>query len=396
MPSRRYFVAIAIFISAVASSCASLESRLPVPKILVEDAQIEGFSDIRYWGDQLPSDVDRVIQEHYLQLKKERPELLRKKRFVVNILAISGGGSNGAFGAGLLNGWSARGTRPEFEIVTGISTGALSAPLVFLGSNYDPLLKKIYTSYQTSDLVNKQILSGVLGGQALGDSKPLLKIISEIVDQEFLSEVAQEHNRGRRLYVGTTNLDAQRPVIWDMGAIAASGHKESLQLFRSILLASASLPGIFPPVKIKVRANGQNYDELHVDGGTTNQVFVSPTQLKLSYADKKMGINPRRRLYIIRNGHIGPEWQAIKPTTPSIAARSVSTLIKTQGNGDLVRIYLFSRSNRIVYNLAFIPQQFTAESKEAFDREYMTELYQYAFDLGKAGYPWSKNPPGFR
>jgi predicted acylesterase/phospholipase RssA len=252
--------------------------------------------------------MDALSKEKWAQVKATRPQLLQTgRRPQISFLAVSGGGSDGAFGAGLLVGWTARGDRPEFDIVTGVSTGALTAPFAFLGPRHDGALKEVYTKYSTDELVTKQPIRGLLGGEALANNAPLARVIASYVNEGFLQEVAHEHAPGRRLLIGTTNLDAQRPVIWDMGRIASSPH--ALELFRSVLLASAAIPGVFPPVFIKVQADGQAREEMHVDGGTTNQVFLLPTQITTGGIDAKLGINPIRRLYIIRNGRLDPEFK---------------------------------------------------------------------------------------
>ncbi|MGH6803389.1 MAG: patatin-like phospholipase family protein [Methyloceanibacter sp.] len=327
-------------------------------------------------------------------MKANRPELLRKGgKPQISFLAVSGGGSDGAFGAGLLVGWSARGNRPEFDIVTGISTGALTAPFAFLGPRYDPALKQVYTSYSTDQLVKKQPVRGLLGGEALASNAPLAAVIASYITEDFLKEVAHEHNRGRRLLIGTTNLDAQRPVIWDMGKIATSGDPRALELFRNVLLASAAIPGVFPPVYVKVQVERQVDEEMHVDGGTTNQVFLLPTQIRAGGMDAKLGISPIRRLYIIRNGRVAPEFKAVKGSTLAIAGRSISTLIKTQAIGDLYQMYELARSNHVDYNLAYIPGDFPDTSKEAFDQQYMSKLFDLGFKLGQSGSAWKKTPP---
>jgi hypothetical protein len=166
-----------------------------------------------------------------------------------------------------------------------------------------------------------------------------------------------------------------------------------LELFRSVLLASAAIPGVFPPVFIKVQAEGQAREEMHVDGGTTNQVFLLPTQITTGGIDAKLGINPIRRLYIIRNGRLDPEFKVVKASTLAITGRSISTLIKTQGIGDLYQMYEFARRNRIEYDLAYIPGDFPDTSKESFDTVYMSRLFDLGFQLGKDGHPWAKSPP---
>jgi hypothetical protein len=374
------------------AACAGLP-RDPVTPELVEKASVLDGAQVRYWGDRAPPNMSALTAEKWAQVRSTRPELLRKKRPLVSFLAISGGGSDGAFGAGLLVGWTARGDRPEFDIVTGVSTGALTAPFAFLGPRYDPALKSVYTSYSTDQLVTKHPVRGLLGGDALASNAPLAGVIAGFITPEFLQEVAHEHARGRRLLIGTTNLDAQRPVIWDMGRIASSGDPGALALFRNVLLASAAIPGLFPPVYIEVNAEGQLRQEMHVDGGTTNQVFLLPTQIKSGSIDAKLGISPIRRLYIVRNGRIDPEFKVVKASTLAIAGRSISTLIKTQGIGDLYQMYEFAKRNGVAYNLAYIPGSFPDTSTEAFDPAYMSKLFDLGLQLGKGGNPWKKTPP---
>ncbi len=258
---------------------------------------------VRFWGDALPENYDQIVAEIIDQLKINRPELTkRRSNATTEYLAISGGGSDGAFGAGLLVGWSDAGTRPQFEMVTGISTGALAAPFAYLGSGYDRQLRQMYTAYTTSQIARPQFLAGILGGSSLSDNSRLADMIARYVDANMLRQIAIEHAKGRRLLIGTTDLDAQRPVVWDMGAIASSGHPEALPLFRKILLASAAIPGLFPPVFIDVVAGGKRWKEMHVDGGVTGQVFFLPSQIMFAPLDKKYGLYSKRNLYIIRNG----------------------------------------------------------------------------------------------
>lgn len=377
-------------------SCASSGPRNAVPDNLVNQASVAGMTQIRFWGDQKPTDLAAMVKEKQAQTKTARPHMAKRgARPKVKFLAISGGGSDGAFGAGLLNGWSDSGTRPEFEIVTGISTGALIAPFAFLGKRYDPVLKEMYTAHSTKDFLIKRPVAGLMGGDSLANNEPFQRLVAKYFDQAMMTEIAKEHNRGRRLLIGTTNLDAQRPVIWDAGRIAASGHPQSLQLLRQIFLASASVPGAFPPVLINVNADGKNFQEMHVDGGTTTQVFLVPGQIMVSSIDKKTGVRPTRSLYVIRNGRLSPETNPVRDRTLSIAARSVSTLIKNQGIGDLYRLHSFSRRNGIRFKLAYIPGDFKDTSTETFDKAYMTKLFSLGYSLGKKGYRWQTTPPGF-
>jgi predicted acylesterase/phospholipase RssA len=386
----------ALLVAGALAGCASAIARNPVPAALENQAEVVGMgaAPIRFWGDELPPNADAMVKEKWAQVRANRPEMLSQgRRPVVNFLALSGGGSDGAFGAGVLCGWTASGKRPEFDLVTGVSTGALTAPFAFLGPKYDEALKTVFTTSTTQDIAIAQPVRGLLGGDSLASNAPLAKVVAHYVNAEFLQEVATEHRKGRRLLIGTTNLDAERPVIWDMGQIAVSGRPESLELFRKVLLASAAIPAVFPPGFVKVAAEGGFYDEMHVDGGATREVFLVPTQFMAKKADGNLGINPVRRAYIIRNGRVAPEYKPVKAKTLSIAGRAVSSLIKSQGVGDLYELFVFSKKNGIDYNLAYIPGDFIDTSTQAFDPVYMGKLFNLGYQLAEAGYPWKKTPP---
>jgi hypothetical protein len=197
------------------------------------------------------------------------------------------------------------------------------------------------------------------------------------------------------LFIGTTNLDADRAMIWDMGAIAASSQPDRLKLFKQVMLASTSIPGIFPPVEIEVTAAGKTYREMHVDGGTSNQVFLMPASLRLGAIDKTFHRRIKARLYVIRNGHTTPEPGTVKITLPAIAKKSVSSLIKTQAIGDLYRLYAISERDGIDYHYVDVPADFTLEPKTPFDNRFTRELYEKGYAIGKKGLPWKKVPPGY-
>ena len=379
------------------SGCAAQLVRTPVPANLVDKAAIANAPDVRYWGDALPKNIRQAFALSARQTRETRPHLFKNgRRKTAKFLAISGGGSHGAFGAGLLVGWTAAGTRPEFDLVTGVSTGALSAPFVFLGPRYDRQLKEIYTRYGTEQLIQKQVIAGLLGGAAIADNSKLAAVIASYVDRAFLRAIAREHRRGRRLLISTTNIDAERPVVWDMGRIAQRDSKRSLALFRKILLASAAVPAVFPPVVINVTAGGKRLQELHVDGGTTGQVFFLPPQLLVrNFVPKKRRRHPiDAELYVVMNGSLSPKFQTVDARTAVIASRSLWTIMKQQAIGDLYKLYVEARNNRIKYFQASIPDSFTLTSKEPFDLAYMKALFQHGFDLGRRGYHWARLPPG--
>lgn len=383
-----------VVVGTLVCACAA-EVRNIAPPVALNEAQLLGLESnkIRFWGDEVPKDLERIVAEAQAERKKAIANgTAPKPSDVENILAISGGGSDGAFGAGLLNGWTKSGKRPTFKVVTGVSTGALIAPFAFLGSDKDDLLREFYTQHSTKDIVKPTIVQGIFGGAALSNSTPLAQLIAKYIDRATFDRIAQEHRRGRRLLVGTTNIDAQRSVIWNMGKIATIGNDSALKLFRKIILASASIGGAFPPVKIDVMINGQWRQELHVDGGTTDNIVLLPVQINISIFDKGRKKKPKRRIYILVNSHLNPEWKATEATAINIASRSIATLIKHQTIGDVRKLYDFSKANKIEFNLATIPKDFKETSKEAFDKNYMTKLFRYGEQLGTQGFPWSKKP----
>ncbi len=377
------------------ASCAALPDRHPPAEAVYESAQIPGLPDIRIWGDSRPEDMikwvtraDEILQELSADAIAANRPLER------NLLALSGGAEDGAFGAGLLNGWTESGQRPEFAMVTGISTGALIAPFAFLGPDYDDELREVFTTLDKGKVLNLQILSGLLGGLAFADTDPFKETISRYATQEMLDAIAAEHRKGRGLLIGTTNLDAGRPVIWNIGALANSGDWRALRLFRDILLASASVPGAFPPVLFEVEAGGEAYDEMHVDGGVGSQVFAYPPSVSLKAIGANLGVPVKRTLYVVRNAKLAASYQAVKPRLGQIAARSLVVLIKHQGIGDVFRIYALAQRDNVDFRLAFIPPEFDVELKEPFDQNYMSALYDLGYEIGRSGDFWLEKPPG--
>jgi len=256
-------------------------------------------------------------------------------------------------------------------------------------------VKQAYTTTSTADVVDINFIPAVLGIAAGISSNDLFeKLIARYLTPEIFEAIRREYHKGRMLLIGTTNLESQQPVIWNIGAIAASGKPDALDLARHILMASASIPGVFPPVRLQVTVDGKFYDELHADGGVTRQVFLLPPGYDPELVDKAIGWKAQRRAFIIRNGLVRPEYQAVNDSLLPLALRSVSTLIKTQGVGDLYRIYLFCQRYSIQYNLAYIPNEFEAPPHAMFDEKFMNSLYDLGYQESIRGYPWRKQPPG--
>lgn len=378
--------------------CATPTRLAAVPVQDTTRAEIPGVPNARYWVD---ADLEPFMRDTMAALEHERAYLARIGHQgalpPAVFLAVSGGGDDGAFGAGLLVGWTETGTRPEFKGVTGVSTGALIAPFAFLGPDYDDELRAVYTTIGPPDVLRPRGLLAALTSDGMADNRPLGELISRYVNAELLARIAAEYEKGRLLLIGTTNLDARRPVIWNMGsiAVAARDNPEALDLFRRIMLASAAIPAAFPPTLFDVEVDGQPYQEMHVDGGAMAQVFLYPPRLFDTLRSEGLKVADReRKVYIIRNARLDPEWASVQRSTLSIAGRAISTLIQSQGLGDLYRIYLTAQHDGLDYNLAFIGADFTVVRKEDFDNEYMRALFDYGYQLGRKGYPWHKTPPG--
>jgi len=291
-------------------------------------------------------------------------------------------------------GWTESGHRPSFDLVTGISAGALIAPFAFLGPDYDARLRALFTDVAPSDLLrfNSRAIA-VLFGEALADTTPLYRLIERQADEAMLAAIAREYRRGRLLLIGTTNLDLQRPVVWNIGAIAASGHPQALALFRSILLASASIPGAFPPVLIDVEHDGRRFQEMHVDGGAAAQVFFSPPQLELRLAVGDAAGRRQRVVWVVRNGRMDAEASSVNRGLFSIAARSLATLLHYSGVNDIHRIHLAAQRDGLEFRLAAIGADFRAPRREPFDPAFMRALFDYGQAAGRDGRIWLDAPP---
>jgi hypothetical protein len=386
-----FFLAALIAVVALVA-CGPLHRLPPVPQAQENDITVLGLKDVRYWGDEV---TPPMIRDGLAAYQREQAYAASTGHIgplpPAYYLAISGGGENGAFGAGLLVGWSASGTRPTFKVVTGISTGALIAPFAFLGAAYDAQLKAVYTQISPKDVLEQRWIISGLFGDAMATNEPLFRTLQRYVTPELIQAIATEYDHGRLLLIATTDLDAGRPVIWDIGKIAASGKAGAITLIQKLMLASAAIPVAFPPMMIDVEAGGKSYQEMNVDGGAAAQVFVYPPGLRIN----QMGVTRKRILYVIRNARLDPQWADVNRQTLSIADRATSSMIQTQGIGDLYRIYSVSERDDVDFNLASMPSTFDGKLRYAFDPDYMNALFHVGYDMGKAGYRWAKVPPGY-
>ena len=384
----------ALFFAATLGACSSLVREPAVPSPLTDRATVlGGVSNARYFAD---TQVPALTREAFAALDRERAQLGPRaagRLPPANFLAVSGGGDNGAFGAGLLIGWTERGDRPQFKLVTGVSTGALIAPFAFLGSSYDGVLRHVYTGVDQSAIFKSRSMLTALFSDALSDTTPLFELISQYVDDRMLAAIASEYRKGRLLLIGTTDLDAQRPVIWNIGAIAESGRPGAIELVRKILLASAAIPAAFPPVLIDVEVDGKPYQEMHVDGGAIAQTFLYPPTLTAGVNLRTGPLARERHAYVIRNGRLDPEWASTDRRVFSIAGRAVNTMIHYSGQNDVFRLQTTTTRDGLDFSLAYIGRDFTVEHTEQFDPTYMRALFEYGRAQIKNGTAWKKSSP---
>ncbi len=302
-------------------------------------------------------------------------------------LALSSGGADGAFGAGLINGLTESGKRPDYSVVTGVSTGALMAPFIFAGPKYDGALRDAYTKISAADIFE---IGGT--GESFVNSWPLKDLIAKQITPSVLADIAAAHNSGRRLFVVTTDIDAERSMVWNMGAIAAHGGDAALKLFRQVLLASSAIPGGFPPVLIDVEANGKHFQEMHVDGGVGGQFFVAPAAALAAAGDYRL---PATQLYLVINSGLEPQLQAVDRNTASILTSTVGAAVKIDTRLMIDRAYIAAKRSEAGFNVATIPPDFNAPSRGPFDPIYMGALYQAGENLGKSATPFANQPPPY-
>jgi len=370
---------VAVVTLGMALAACGTVPRVPFTADQQAEANVPGFRDVRFWADSqtVAREAARFSQQHPGEF---------------SYLALSGGGGDGAFGAGLLNGWTQAGGRPAFTVVSGVSTGALMAPFAFLGPAYDGTLRDIYTGGFGITLVDSPSLINAVFGSGVFDGNRLRSLVRKFVTDRVVAQIADEHRKGRRLLMLTTNLDAQRPVIWNMGAIAASGSPDAAEMFRSVMTASASIPGVFAPTLIPAESNGHVFSEMHVDGGVTANVFILPQDVLLQ--SPRLLAGRQANFYVIMNGKIEPSFDVVRNRTTDIAGRAISTMTQVQSRATLQATHTFARRNGIGFHLAFIPEDVPDGGSMGFDTGYMRGIYAYGYERSLSGRIWSTTPPG--
>jgi hypothetical protein len=382
-------------LAATLPACASPERGPAVPTSLTGKATVLGVPNERFFPASNPGALEKEFYDTVMRLTVSKGLKSPLELPKLEMLAVSGGGENGAFGAGLLCGWTDQGTRPEFEVVTGISTGALTAPFAFLGPSYDAQLKAVYTQLEPKQVLVPRFFTAALWDDAMADNAPLYKTISHYIDDRMLADIGRAYDGGRLLLVASTDLDAQQPVIWNIGAIAKSGHPKAADTIRKVLLASAAIPGAFPPTMFDVTLDGKSYQEMHVDGGAFAQTFLYPPSVTAMRRQRLQARLPTLKLdaYVIRNGRLDSEWANVERRTLGIAGRAISTMITAAGYNDVVKIYFNCQRDDIGYHLAFMGSDFNTPLPAPFDPTYMKALYDYGYQRARRGYDWSTKPP---
>ena len=398
LPSRRSLVGIAAgaSVAAVLEGCSIPERGPAVPTGRTVQATVLGVPNERFFPFDGTQPLLTEFEAALLRQHRARGLAPDAPLPELQLLAISGGGEGGAFGAGLLCGWSDQGTRPVFDVVTGVSTGALTAPFACLGSGTDAQLRDVYTETKPSEVLIRRAITAALFNDALSDNAPLFKTISRYLNDDMLAGLAKAYDDGRLLLIGTTDLDAQQPVIWNLGAIARSGHPRALDTIRRVLLASSAIPGAFPPTMFDVTLDGIAYQEMHVDGGAFTQAFLYPpalTEGRRVRMRRGVRVTPATA-YVIRNARLDPDWATVQRSTLNIAGRAISTMIASSGYNDVVRIYYTTLRDGIGFKLASIGRDFTMVLPEPFDQGYMRALFDYGYQRARRGYDWATRPPG--
>jgi predicted acylesterase/phospholipase RssA len=387
-----------IAVAAALAGCGTL-LRNPVPPEYATEASIPQLPAVRSWVSRGKLEMQDDLILSFRQESRAEFPVGPDGRVRYPVLLLSGGGANGAFGVGLLSGWTESGTRPVFKLVTGVSTGALIAPFAFLGPEHDVTLRQFYTTTSSRDIFARgsfvSMLSQLFVGEALADTGPLSNMIARHVDDAFLAKVALAHRAGRRLYIGTVNLDVQRFVVWNMGLIAASDSPDRLELFRKVMLASASIPVVFPPVFFEVEAGGQRYDEMHVDGGVGAMVFLTAGAFSPANARRDAGSLPGYDdIFVVHNGQLRPPVASPTPrTVRGISSRVLQATGRSAVVGDLFRIYAFSREEGAQFRWVTIPPEVSLRGDEFFDPALMRSLYDLGLEFGRAN-RWIARPPG--
>lgn len=387
---------ITVICLLILSGCSNRVKHNPLSPGLFQQVDFSSSIPERWWGDSKPDGIDDWMKASIPELQTRYPEAFDQNPSNnprLDSLMISGGGANGAFGAGLLSGWTQSGLRPAFQYVTGVSTGALIAPFAFLGSDYDDLLLELYSSVNDETIFERKSLFSVPFTSSVRDTYPLASLIQGFITQTLIEEIGRQRLQGRLLLIITTHFDAQRPVVWDIGAIANNRGDQALALIHKVLLASAAVPVYFPPIPIAWEINGNQFTELHVDGAVTRNIYAYPAQVNLKALDASQGASFQRRIFVIQNSNLTRVYQPAETSILSMATRAISMLALSQARSDIERIYYLAERDGLEFNMIAIPDTYETKPALNFDARYMQNLIELGSQIGRQGDFWQHIPP---
>lgn len=352
----------------------------------VEIANATPKEPLRMWANEAP-DFLYSAHNQTTPIKVEGEQL--------NILALSGGGVNGAYGAGVLMGLQEKGELKDYAIITGISAGALIAPFVFIGGDAMPKMKEVMLNINDKSVLGKKNFLNTLFKDAFTDGENLYDFIADAYPEPMIEAMAQQHRNGKRLFIGSTHFDSGELVIWNIGAIANSDLADKSELIYKVLAASASIPGVFPPQFIDVEHDGETLEELHVDGGLAAQVFFNPSNFNYQQISEALGLEKAPQLDVIRNGALKAPYRPLKDKGLDLVSKSVSSLTLAQTRGDLYRMKYISEINDIEMQFTYIDQDFgyAKVTKDMFDQHYLLTIYEYGFKKATQGQLWVTELP---
>ncbi|ERM57612.1 patatin-like phospholipase family protein [Vibrio cyclitrophicus] len=353
--------------------------------VIVEDASsVE--EPLRIWASEAPD---------FLYSADDQTTPITVSGDQLNILALSGGGANGAFGAGILIGLEESGQLKDYSIVTGISAGALMAPFVFIGGDAFSKMKEVMLNINDKSVLGKKNFLNTVFKDAFTDGEHLYQFIAEAFPEPMIEQIATQHRSGKRLFIGTTHFDSGELVIWNVGAIANSEMPNKSELIYKVLAASASIPGVFPPQFINVEHEGVIFEELHVDGGLATQVFFNPSNFDYQQISDSLGLETSPQLDIIRNGSLKAPYHSLRDKGLDLVAKSVSSLTLAQTRGDLYRMKYICEINNIDMQFTYMEQDFSyaKRTKDMFDEHYLLTIYKYGYHKATRGKPWVTELP---
>jgi hypothetical protein len=395
MRNRSLAIALLASLAVLVSACASTPRPTP---------PVAGAPLAQPWGSvplmAADGEIDQSIIDNFVQSLRAKRDLHqqagRTDKIPYRALTLSGGGSRGAYGAGVLSGWTVRGDRPQFDVVTGISTGALMATHVFLGSEFDDDLA-MYKDISNDDVFEKRSILGTLKGTSALDTAPLRETLESVITDETLDRVAAEHRNGRRLFIGTTNLDANTFVVWDMGTIAESERPDRMKRYIDVVLASASFPIAFPPVYLDVD-NGA-FTEMHADGGIRETVFFFDFDLirGVRLAMEAAGLNEsdfKQELYLLNNAPIATigagRYKPIDGNIGAIAGATVDSLLAKVTQGSIYRLWVLAMVHGADFHVSFVPPDYELTSGSlTFDPEEQNTLFEFGYQQALDGTAWA-------